>query len=97
MLTTTSKDLDVAILARVLGNDTQAMPAEIARYLARLEFGTRDKERMHELATRNQDDDLSDSEKAELHAYVRTGTILSILKSKARQSLKTKPKKRTSA
>ena len=52
---------------------------------------------MHELAVRNQQDALSKDEKDELYAYARAGTIVSILKAKARRVLKIKPKKRTIA
>jgi hypothetical protein len=90
-------DHEVSILARVLGNDQDELPAEMARYLLNLGFNARDKERMHELAIRNQDGDLSDDERDELFAYAKTGSVLSILKSKARRVLKIKPKKRTPA
>ena len=90
-------DYDVSILARVLSNDQDDLPPEMARYLLTLGFSPRDKDRMHDLAVRNQDDALSDDEKEELFAYARTGTVLSILKSKARRVLKIKPKKRTTA
>ena len=90
-------DHEVSILASVLGNDQAELPAEMARYLLTLAFSPRDKDRMHDLAVRNQDDALSKDEKEELHAYARTGTVLSILKSKARRVLKIKPKKRTIA
>jgi hypothetical protein len=41
---------------------------------------------MHDLAVRNQNDELSAAEKEELFAYGKAGTVLSILKSKARRS-----------
>jgi len=84
-------DFNVSILARVLGNDQEELPVEMLA----VGFSQRDKDRMHDLSVRNQDDALSDREKDELHAYARTGTVLSILKSKARRVLKVKPKKRT--
>jgi hypothetical protein len=87
-------DHEVSILARVLGNDQEELPAEMARYLLNRGFNARDKERMHELSIRNQDGDLSDEEKEELFAYAKTGSVLSILKSKARRVLQIKPKKR---
>jgi hypothetical protein len=90
-------DYEVSILARVLGNDEEELSPEMARHLLARGFSPRDKERMHKLAVRNQDDGLSEDEKEELFAYARTGTILSILKSKARRVLKIKPKKRTFA
>ena len=63
------------------------MPADIARYVLTLGFGERDKTRMHDLAVRNQDDALTPAEKEELFAYAKADTLLSILKSRARQVL----------
>ena len=52
---------------------------------------------MHDLAVRNQEDALSSEEKEELFAFAKAGSLLAILKSKARRTLKIKPKKRTLA
>jgi hypothetical protein len=86
-------DNEVTILARILGNDQDELPSPMARYLLSRGFSDRDKARIHDLAERNQEDDLSAAEKKELHAYAKAGTVLSILKSKARRVLKQKPKK----
>ncbi|HZT80435.1 MAG TPA: hypothetical protein VFA26_09440 [Gemmataceae bacterium] len=80
--------LEVAILARVLANGEGQFPPPLARYLLTLGFSDRDKARMHELAVRNQKDMLDPAEKEELFAYAKAGTVLSILKSKARRALK---------
>jgi hypothetical protein len=85
---------EVAILARVLGNGDGKLPAAVARYVVRLTLSEGDRARMHELAVRNQADDLSPAEKGELFAYAKAGTLLSILKSKARRALRGKPSKR---
>jgi hypothetical protein len=99
MSTTTARNgqSEVAILARILGNDQGQLPPEQARYMLELSFSDRDKARMHELAVRNQDDGLSPAEKEELFAYSKAGDLLSILKSKARRTLGIKPKKRTTS
>jgi hypothetical protein len=86
---------EVSILARVLDNDRGRLTPSLARYILQLGFSHRDKARMHELAVRNQDDALSATEKAELFAYAKAGSLLSILKSRARRALKVKPRKRT--
>jgi hypothetical protein len=86
---------EVAILARILGNGQNQLPADIARYILTLGFGERDKTRMHDLVVGNQDDALSTPEKEELVAYAKAGSLLSILKSKARRVLGVKPRKRT--
>ncbi len=90
--TVPSAESEVAILARVLSSDKGKLSEDLARHMLDLEFSVRDKERMHDLAVRNQRDELSDIEKDELIAYAKAGTLLSILKSKARRSLKSKPK-----
>jgi hypothetical protein len=97
MSTITASENEVTILARVLGNDQDHLPPQMARYLVHLGFSDRDKTRMHDLATRNQEDGLSASEKEELEAYAKAGTLLSILKSKARRVLKIKARKHTAS
>ena len=51
--------------------------------------------RMHDLAVRNQGDELSPAEKEELFAFGKAGDLLAILKSKARRTLGVKAKRRT--
>jgi hypothetical protein len=80
--------------SRVLGNGQNPLPADIARYILTLGFGERDKARMHDLTVGNQDDALSPSEKEELVAYAKAGSLLSILKSKGRRVFSVKSKKR---
>jgi hypothetical protein len=89
-------DNEVTILARVFDNERGLLPRELARSIVDVEFSERDKARMHDLAVRNQDDALSSSEKEELFGFAKAGTLLSILQSKARRTLKIKLKKRTS-
>jgi len=86
---------EVAILARVLGNEEGQLPRAMARYLLTLHFSERDKGRMHDLTVRNQADALSSAEKEELLAYVKAGSLLSILKSRARHALAIKARKRS--
>jgi hypothetical protein len=93
--TTHSDGNDVAILARFLGNGDEPLPRNLARYILDLTISDRDKARMHELAMRNQDDALTADEKAEMHAFGRAATVMSILKSKARRTLGVKLKART--
>jgi hypothetical protein len=84
---------EVGILARILSNGHGQMPPTLARYLLAIGFSDADKTRMHDLAVRNQADALSAAERNELSAYAKAGTLLSILKSKARRVLRVKPKK----
>ena len=94
MVVTPTPENEVSILPRVLDNNNGPIPQEFARYLLELEFSERDQARMHELASRNQNDALSPTEKEELHAFAKVGTMLSILQSKARRSLNIKPQTR---
>jgi hypothetical protein len=86
---------EVSILARVFDDEHGLLPPELARSIVDVEFSERDKARMHDLAVRNQADTLTPAEKEELYAFAKAGTLLGILKSKARKTLKIKPKRQT--
>src|SRR5260370_27782332 len=94
---TNNSESEVTILARILGNQHGQLPLQLSRYILKTGFTEEDKARMHDLVSRNQDDDLSSEEKEELSAYATAGTLLSILKSKARPALHAKHTKRTIA
>ena len=81
-------DDEVKILARVFDDKDGLIPRALARAIVDVDFSQRDKARMHDLAVRNQNDALSPSEKKELFAFAKAGTLLSILQSKARRTLK---------
>ncbi len=85
--TTHTGENEVTILARVLGDERGQLSPEMARHILDLGFSDRDKARMHDLAVRNQEDALSAAEKEELFAFAKAGTLLTILKSKARRTL----------
>lgn len=84
---TRDRDNEVTILARFLGNGDNPIPKDIARYILDLRVSAADKARMHDLAERNQADALTPEENAEMHAYAKATTLLSILKAKARRTL----------
>ena len=88
-------DNEVTILARVFDDEHGLLPRDLARSILDVEFSERDQARMHDLAMRNQGDALTAAEKEELYAFAKAGTLLGILKSKARRTLKIKPKKPT--
>jgi hypothetical protein len=92
---TRTGDTEVTILARVFDNERGLLPRELARSIVDVDFSEQDKARMHDLAVRNQADALSHREKEELIAFAKAGTLLSKLQSKARRTLKIKPKKRS--
>jgi hypothetical protein len=85
--TTQTGENEVTILARFLGNGDGQLPKDVARYILDLHVSERDKARMHDLAVRNQEDALTPAEKAEMYAFGKATTLLSILKSKARRTL----------
>src|SRR6516165_9715197 len=86
---------EVTILARFLTNYDRPLSKSLARHILGLTINDRDKARMHDLAVRNQNDELTPAEKKEMHDFGMAGDILAILKSKARSTLGVKPKKRT--
>ena len=79
---------DVAILGRLLQVDKPTLSSEAARSILALEFGQADRGRMHQLALKAQEGSLTAEEKVEINHYERVGHLLSIMKSKARKSLK---------
>ena len=97
MSTTQASENEVTILARILGNEHGQLPADMARYLLDLRISDRDKARMHDLAVRNQGDELTPGEKEEMFAFGKAATLLSILKSKARRTLGIKLEARTAS
>jgi hypothetical protein len=94
-VTTHSSENEATILARVFDDERGLLPPDLARSILEVEFNERDKARMHDLAVRNQADALTAAEKEEMYAFAKAGTLLGILKSKARRTLKIKPKRRT--
>lgn len=81
--TTTEAD----VMSRIIAADQAGLSPDAARSLLELEIPEGDAQRMHELAEKNQHGKLSDIEQEEMQAYMRVGTFLSLLKSKARKSL----------
>ncbi len=87
---------EFAILARLLANEHGKMSPLVAKHLLTLSFSDADKARMHELAVRNQEDALTPAESKELRAFANVGTVLSILKNRARLVLGPKSRHRKS-
>lgn len=69
MSTTTTRESEVTILARVLGGERGDLSPELARHILGLGFSDRDKARMNDLAARNQEGALSDAENEEMIAF----------------------------
>jgi hypothetical protein len=79
---------EAAILSRIAGADEPALSVAAARGLLTLGFSPADKDRMHTLAAKAREGTLTSDEQAEVEAYSRIGSLLGILKSKARRALK---------
>jgi hypothetical protein len=77
---------EAAILGRVIRADDDLSPTA-ARALLKLSFPPADRDRMHELAVRNQDGSLTPAESRELDSYRRVGRLLDLLAARARRSL----------
>jgi hypothetical protein len=79
---------DTEILSRVIAPQEGGLSVDVADALLRLSFPAADVERMNELAEKNRVDQLNDIELSELQGYLRVGSLLNLLQSKARCSIK---------
>jgi hypothetical protein len=78
----------VTLWERVIKPWEGAFSPEHARYILGLGFTPQEKARYEELAYKNQGPDISAEERRELEEFVDVNTLLMLLKSKARLSLK---------
>jgi hypothetical protein len=83
-----SVDSDAAILSRLIEPEVENLPPEVARYLLKLDFCQRDRDRMHELAAKAREGTLTPAEQHEVESYERIGHLVALWRSKARKSLK---------
>ena len=83
-----SQTSDTAILSRLIGPEAANLSPPAAEAWLAIRFEQADLDRMHELVTRNQDDELTVEEKTELENYRRVSFLLDLMHSKARRSLK---------
>jgi S-adenosylmethionine:tRNA-ribosyltransferase-isomerase (queuine synthetase) len=77
-----------AIFLRLWETEDGKLPRTLARIILKLGFPKYDKARMHELALKNQEGQITPSELEELDNYIKAGDLLAILQSKARSALK---------
>lgn len=77
------------ILTRIISPDDPSLERPAAEAVLAMGFKSADNLRMNELAEKAQLGELSDDEQAEADSYERVGHFISLLKSKARQSLQT--------
>ena len=66
---------------------SRCLTTEGASKLAELEIDADLQDRIDELADRNTDGNLSDTEREELESYVRVGNFIAILQAKARKRI----------
>jgi hypothetical protein len=79
---------EAAILTRIAGPNEPALSAAAAKGILALGFCAADNDRMRALAAKAREGALTSDEQAEVEAYSRIGSLLGILKSKARRALK---------
>jgi hypothetical protein len=84
---TLASKTEAEVWMRILHPDEELSP-RVARAILGLSFPKTDISRMHELAAKARAGTLTPEEDAEMDSFERVGSILSILKSKARQVLK---------
>jgi hypothetical protein len=84
----TTEAAEAAILSRLVKPERPDFRPEIAEAILQLELDSKDHDRLHELAVKNQEDKLTETEKAELEGYRRIGYFVDLMRSKARISLK---------
>ena len=80
-----------AILERVIRPGAGDLPSELARYILGLQIDGADVDRYLLLSEKAQAGTLAPEERAELEDYLTVNAFLTILKSKARVSLRTAP------
>lgn len=85
---------EVAILSRIIDPDKPEIPGELAKMILRWKFSGEDLERMHSLLDKAKAGKLTTQERSTAANYERVGYFLSMLKSKARISLKSHKSRR---
>ena len=80
---------EAAIWERII-HPSGAMSRDEAKRIVELEFSAEERQRMHELAERNRAGTLAPGDDEELDNFCRVGNTLSLLKSRARQVLKSR-------
>jgi hypothetical protein len=81
-------DIESTILSRVIAPDEGTLSVEGASALLSLKFSEEDQQRMRELAEKARRGELTGEDAAWTTAYERVGSLLGLLQSKARQTIK---------
>jgi uncharacterized protein YnzC (UPF0291/DUF896 family) len=85
---------EFGIWLRLLDGQDSLLSADAARAILAIKFPAKDVQRLDELAAKARAGTLTDTESQESEAYGRVNSLLSMLKTKARQALKRAPVKR---
>jgi hypothetical protein len=88
MQTTHFGTSEVAIFSRVLEPDQATLSIAAAEAILEFGFKQADKDHMAELSAKAKEGALSPDEQEEIDNYEKVGHVLSLMKSKARRSLK---------
>jgi hypothetical protein len=78
----------VTIYSRLFDADRLDLTVEAARSLLSISFEESDRERIHELAVKNQSGDLNSDEQTELATYLHVGCVIDLLHAKARLAMR---------
>jgi hypothetical protein len=76
-----------SIWSRVVNPEQGNLSPEAARAILKLDFDADDHRRMDELSAKARQGNLTAEERAEMEEYLRVGSELAVLQSKARMSL----------
>jgi hypothetical protein len=76
-----------SVLDEILDPLTECFTPEIARRIAAISLDPRNQARIDELASKANEGQISDSERADYEAYIEALDLLAIVKAKARLSL----------
>ena|SRR5882724_447224 len=79
---------ETAILTRAIQPDNHNLSATAARALLRIQLHPHDRQRLHELLGKNQEDTLTTDERGELESYLHVGMLVDLLQAKARAALR---------
>ena len=87
MTTNNPNLIETSLWQRLIRPEEGTFSRDAAQSLLRLSFSDKDRNRMIDLAERNQQGLLKRKEKKELEEFIRVGDVLGMIHSKARQSL----------
>ena len=79
---------ETEILSRVIAPENPSFSPEVARSILAMGFGDTDNERMNSLAAKARHGALDEQEESLLNAYLFVGSVVDLMHSKARLSLK---------